>query len=83
MKMSQSGLSFPCGSRIRDSSPHANLHIFSKLRNHKSFKSTDSEYTFLKDFICAPMENEDYLQKTMAMAGDMKFKEKYDSFMVK
>ena len=82
-RMSQSGFSFPNVSRIRDSSPHANLHIFSKLRNNKSFKSTDSEYAFLKEFVCAQIENEEYLEKNRALAGDMNFKEKYDGFMVK
>ena len=81
-KMSQSAISFPYGSRIRDSSPNANLHIFSKLRLNKSFKITDSEYMFLKEFICAPIENEDYLEKNKFIEGDINFKEKYDEIMV-
>lgn len=78
--MSQSIYSY--GSRIRDSSPHANMHIFNRLRNNKSFKSSDSEYAFLKEFICAPIENEDVIEKNKAVEGDMNFKEKFDKIMV-
>ena len=75
-------MSLMYASRIRDSSPNHNMHIFTRIRNNKSFKNTDSEYAFLKEFICAQIENDDHLERNKAMEAEMAFKDKYDSIMV-
>jgi len=82
-KMSQSGMSFINSSRIiRDSSPNQHMHIFTKLKNNKSFKSSDSEYAYVKEFICSPIENDEIVERNKVLVGDMCYKDQYDSIMV-
>lgn len=76
-----SGSIFSNGSRYRESSPHAEMRIFNRLRNNKSFKSSDSEYAFMKEFVISPIDNEDFIERNKQMSGDLNFKELYDTIM--